>query len=179
MEADEKTEHTSFSQGCMAMRQLDWLSAIDYLSATLSANPKDQLALLNRGVSYYMAGKATYREAEHDFSALMELSPRDHNAYFNRAVVRMALGKLFEAEEDCTQAVNLLPDDARARLLRMTVIREQRNLSDEELRIQTKRVNRASLYNNENFKLVNRLSEAIADFRVALKLDEELASTYI
>ena len=89
------------------------------------------------------------------------------------------MGKLFPAEEDCNKAVHLLPDDARSRLLRMQVVRSQNNLSNEELIAQTRKAGRASLYNNEQTGFVNRLSEVIGDFRVALRLDEDLASTYL
>lgn len=164
-QADSSAQHGIFMQGWMALRGKEWEAAIALFDECIRRQPHHTPALLNRGVCHHMRPKgAGLEQAEADFTTVLELAAGDYNAYFNRAVVRHALGYLALAEEDCTKAIGLLPLDARGRLLRMQVIRDQATYHD-----------RADL----DGELKDRLKEVLEDFRQALRLDEELASTFL
>jgi len=147
---EPSAEYARFVQGCISMQSKSWKDAEGHFSRCLAENPHHASARLNRGVSYYMLCQLS--KAEEDFSAVIELCPQDYNAIFNRAVVRNRLGNIHAANQDCDEVVEMLPRDARARLLRMDLRRRHHDTA-------------------------NHIKQALEDFRLALQLDEDLATT--
>jgi len=93
-------------------------------------------------------------EAVEDLTGVIATRPSELAAYFNRAVVFEKLGRVDDAMTDINMVLNLMPD-TRAHLLRMRIRRSQ------------------TLDHVDTAKL------ALEDFRAALELDEELATSQI
>ncbi|MFP7253295.1 rhomboid family intramembrane serine protease [Terribacillus goriensis] len=96
-----------------ALRQNDYSSVISDATLALSEGESvyEPMLLFNRGLAYYKTGDMD-KSAE-DYERLVTLTPEDHAAHYNLALVLQAEGKLEEAMKHAKRAVELKPDDSQ------------------------------------------------------------------
>jgi len=161
---DPESYHAQFSLGRLLMHRRQYRTAIGQFTKCLEIRPGDADTLLNRGVCFFLENSASQAEgvlikAREDFTAAIALRPKELAAFFNRAVIHQRLGHVDEAMADIDKVLELMPD-SRAHLLRMRIRRSQT--------AQTEIGNK-----DDTAKL------ALEDFRAALELDEELATSQL
>ncbi|XP_038063059.1 uncharacterized protein LOC119733763 isoform X2 [Patiria miniata] len=83
--------------------------AVDYYSKVLDHNPKDESAVLNRGITKVLMRDA--RGALEDFQLAVKMSPLSAHVYFNRGNLYASLRRYELAEKDYSEALKLQPDD--------------------------------------------------------------------
>ncbi|XP_022099054.1 uncharacterized protein LOC110983798 isoform X2 [Acanthaster planci] len=83
--------------------------AIDFYSKALEHNPKDESAILNRGITKVLMRDA--RGALKDFQLAVTMSPLSAHVYFNRGNLYASLRRYELAEKDYSEALKLQPDD--------------------------------------------------------------------
>lgn len=91
----------------------------------------------------------SYREAEQDYTKVIEISPESVNAYFNRGLVYEQMGLYEKSMEDYTKALELRPEDYR--------LYNARALAYVEL---------------------GQTEQALADYNQALQLNDKYAPAY-
>ncbi|XP_071786267.1 uncharacterized protein [Asterias amurensis] len=83
--------------------------AVDFYTKTLEHNPKDESAVLNRGITKVLMRDA--RGALEDFQLAVKMSPLSAHVYFNRGNLYASLRRYELAEKDYSEALKLQPDD--------------------------------------------------------------------
>src|SRR5262249_5315379 len=73
------------------------------ITAVGAQNPRDAKALSLRGTAYGQAGD--YEKALADFSAAIRINPQFYQAYNNRALILLRMGRLDAALSDYNQAI--------------------------------------------------------------------------
>ncbi|PAE16767.1 hypothetical protein CHH91_05815 [Virgibacillus sp. 7505] len=96
-----------------ALRQNDYSSVISDATLALSEGESvyEPMLLFNRGLAYYKTGDMD--KSAQDYERLVTLTPEDHAAHYNLALVLQAEGKLEEAMKHAKRAVELKPDNSQ------------------------------------------------------------------
>ncbi|MFP7477784.1 rhomboid family intramembrane serine protease [Terribacillus saccharophilus] len=96
-----------------AVQQNDYSAVIS--NATLALDEPDSvyepMLLFNRGLAYFKTGDS--EKSAQDYERLVELTPEDHAAHYNLALVLQTEGKEKEALEHAKKAVELKPDESQ------------------------------------------------------------------
>lgn len=96
-----------------AVKQNDYPAVIS--DATLALEEADPvyepMLLFNRGLAYYKTG--AIEKSAKDYDRLVKLTPEDHAAHYNLALVLQAEGKEEEALKHANRALELKPDDSQ------------------------------------------------------------------
>ena len=101
-------------------RVADAIATFDQAVATTAADPQTRAdALANRAVSLQSLGR--WQESLVDLMAASTLLPTHASIWRNAAKSLTALGRLDEAEDACTRALTLAPDDSTSRYERAFV----------------------------------------------------------
>jgi tetratricopeptide (TPR) repeat protein len=85
--------------------QGEYLEAIKAFALSISIDPMNPRAYLNRGMAYDRIGN--FQQAMDDFTKAIELSPKDAKLYYIRGLMRWRFGKEDEAVEDLKYAESL------------------------------------------------------------------------
>ena len=83
---------------------------IDVLTAALAREPRNVVALGNRGLAYCEVGLVA--EALEDFAAAIAIDPSLSDVLMNRAGLLRKLSRHEEALRDCSAAIDLEPANA-------------------------------------------------------------------
>lgn len=151
--AKEDTMPTAatYSQRCLVhLQRSEEQAAIADCTAAIGFNPGQTEAYTNRGLAYYRLGN--YRAALAQYQRAIEQAPRDFRVYYNQGLAYHALSDYGRAIAAYDSALDLLP-------------------TAEE---------RAAIYNDRGLSdlMLNELSEAIADFGRAIRLDSSNERAY-
>ncbi|WP_175072952.1 rhomboid family intramembrane serine protease [Terribacillus sp. AE2B 122] len=96
-----------------AVKQNDYSSVIS--DSTLALDEGDSvyepMLLFNRGLAYYKTGDI--EKSAQDYERLVKLTPEDHAAHYNLALVLQTEGKKEEALKHAKRAVELAPDESQ------------------------------------------------------------------
>lgn len=85
--------------------QGEYLEAIKAFALSISIDPMNSRAYLNRGMAYERIGN--FQQAMDDFTKAIELSPKDAKLYYIRGTMHWRFGKEDEAIEDMKYAASL------------------------------------------------------------------------
>jgi S1-C subfamily serine protease len=106
--------------------------AIIAFNRALRIDPYYTLAYKNRAITYLRVGAATprgsrpyYQQAVEDYGIVLQLDPKDADAYCERGLVHVRLGDLDRAIADFTQAIKVRPDFADAYSSRSKAYRDK------------------------------------------------------
>jgi tetratricopeptide (TPR) repeat protein len=151
-------------------------AGIIYLEAALKLQPRNVLALYNRGKAYYLTGR--FDRATADFAAALAIEPDIAPARMNRGAAYANIGRLDEAIADLNETVRLYPAGADGFFNRGTVLlmRKEPELAlkdfNDAIRLNE---NDATYFANRGLALemLGRRAEARSDYERALELNPE------
>jgi tetratricopeptide (TPR) repeat protein len=110
----------------------DYTKAILAFNRALRLNPYYVLAYRNRAITFLRVGAAVpygsrpyYLQALDDYSVVLQLDPKDADAFRERGMVHARLGDLDKAIADYTQAIKVRPDFADAYRSRSKAYRDK------------------------------------------------------
>ena len=131
----------------------DRAGSLDEYNHALAIEPKNILALTNRGI--VLGHLKRYKEALADFNRILELKPDDAIALDNRGVTLSHMGRHSDALADHTRALELAPDLANASYNRACAYSRmgqfKESLDDLRRSIDLDEVNRVSAREDEDF----------------------------
>jgi tetratricopeptide (TPR) repeat protein len=99
---------TGYAYGTYA-RNIVWKTDESLWHDVTQKSPKNGRGLMNYGLA--LMAKTNYAGAEKYFSAAMQLTPNYSYLYTNMGILKMATGKINEAEPDFKKAIALNPDN--------------------------------------------------------------------
>jgi tetratricopeptide (TPR) repeat protein len=149
-------------------------SSIEYLTRSITVDPKDTDAYFSRGYAYLIHGE--YSKAVFDFTRCIQLSPEDALSYYFRGKAKVFLENNRSCIEDFTKALQINPNYVDALLQRAQARKRVQELSSaEEDLTQVIRLN-PNLATAYQFRglLKNEKRDAIGalkDFKKATELD--------
>lgn len=151
------------------------------LNEIVRRNPQDANALNMRGSAYAKARQ--YDRAYRDFSVAIELDPHYHQAYANRALVRVRQKRFQEAMADFEKALEISPGYTAALLGRADIFRRRkmmaRAVADYNKVIELDPSNAMAYFQRgTTYQLMGRHEKAISDFDVAIGLRPETPAPY-
>lgn len=98
------------------MADKQYAKAVDFGTKAIEFNPKDPVALVERGAAYSYQDQ--YDKAIEDYTAAIKLDPKFARAYRSRGSAYFYQRKFDKTIEDCTKAIELNPKYALAYLTR-------------------------------------------------------------
>lgn len=102
---------TNFEKGLEAFDKGNFEEAIQHYSKNIKTNHSEN-AFYNRALAYYEIGKNL--EAIEDFTIVLDIDPKDHEAWNNRALAYYEIGEINKAIFDAKKSISLEPTYASA-----------------------------------------------------------------
>jgi tetratricopeptide (TPR) repeat protein len=105
---------TFVNRGVLYVAMEEYQSAIEDYASAMKLHPDFGAIYVNRGNLFFLG--ESYDSAILEYSKALDLNVRqDHVAYLNRGMAYEKLGKLYAAETDYRQAIELAPEWALAK----------------------------------------------------------------
>ncbi|MCY4072961.1 MAG: tetratricopeptide repeat protein [Chloroflexi bacterium] len=171
---------TLFQLGELQMSERIFSQAIETYTSIIRLSPDSALAYYNRGAARYFH-RSEPEKAVSDLETSLRLEPDQFKCYRLLALVHAQLGQWVAMRDECTKAIQLLPNSAELYNLRGGAsyrLQDYRSaLADFEQSIHLEANRYEAFYNRGLARQQLRLwNEALSDFRYALQLNPEFGA---